>query len=370
MVTLGLHHNNVNLLRAAAVLAVFAHHFQHYTGVNVPYLGTFGGQFGVQLFFLISGYLIVQSAARQRWWAFLINRAFRIFPAFWAATLIGSLWIHHVLPLADSADWPYFLANLLTLSHFVPYASGRFDVLAVSWTLTIEWTWYLLAPLLIWGANMVARRGVAGLHYWCAVFFVSLVVSVSWVMQAQNGTFDAWYAPSVARLGVSPLSDPLRTAFIVVAAPAQLVFFMLGVLLWVGRQPLSCLPSWVYVVVVAVMLTQPVWWSRFLGVDPNIATGLGLAGLFMLITRCPAACSRSVPGRLAHWVGDLSYPFYLIHVPVIMLVSEQLKAGELSVLIASVTTTLIAALLLHHGVEDPGRRLGAWTLSPRMMSSV
>ncbi len=49
--------NNIDLLRAIAVVSVFIHHAQHIYGGNFPFLGEYGGQFGPQLFFLISGYL-------------------------------------------------------------------------------------------------------------------------------------------------------------------------------------------------------------------------------------------------------------------------------------------------------------------------
>ncbi len=359
-----LHHNNINLLRAVAVLAVFAHHFEHYAHWPIPYLGSFGGKLGVQLFFLISGYLIVQSAARQPWWAFLVNRMFRIFPAYWVAVLAVSYFISHVVPLANASDWPYFLANLLTLSHIVPYALGHFDVLTVSWTLTIEWLWYLLAPLLLWGAHLSGRRGMPALHYWGIASAISLIISIGWIVLAQQGHFDSWYANGIASLGVSPVSESMRTAFIVVAAPAQLVFFMLGVMLWIARAPLARVPSWVCLAAALAMLVQPAWWPQLLGFDPSLPTGLGLAAFFLLVNRVALAWTRGALGKAGQWVGDLSYPIYLLHVPAIVVATVHLGFAGAPALFVSIGITLASAMLLHHGAETPGRKLGARLLRP------
>src|SRR5690606_15470757 len=75
--------NNLDILRALAVLAVVAHHFSVYSGVPIPLLGEQGGGMGVQLFFLISGYLIVQSASKHSVGEYALARFFRIFPVYW-----------------------------------------------------------------------------------------------------------------------------------------------------------------------------------------------------------------------------------------------------------------------------------------------
>ncbi|MBK7416217.1 MAG: acyltransferase family protein [Dechloromonas sp.] len=54
---------NIHGLRAIAVCGVVSHHFLH-ANFRLPLLSETGGLLGVQLFFVISGYLIVQSASR------------------------------------------------------------------------------------------------------------------------------------------------------------------------------------------------------------------------------------------------------------------------------------------------------------------
>jgi exopolysaccharide production protein ExoZ len=135
-----IHRNPINLLRALAVMLVFCHHYMHYAKTDLGLIGTYGGLLGVQLFFLISGYLIVKTASLQSWPSFLRGRVLRIFPTYWFILLLASWFYQPVLPFT-AADAPYFWINFFALSHFVPYALVKFDVLTVSWTLTIEWTW-------------------------------------------------------------------------------------------------------------------------------------------------------------------------------------------------------------------------------------
>lgn len=367
------HHNAVNLLRALAVIAVVAHHMQHYLHTPIPYLGEVGGQLGVQLFFLISGYLIVQTAARQSWWHFLALRAFRIFPAYWAALLAVSIWPSGTVPLANPADWPYFVVNALTLSHIVPYAMARFDVLTVSWTLTIEWTWYLLAPLLILGERAAVRWRTPAVRYWLLCTLLAWVISSLWILAARAGHFDFLYAPSMAHMGVDPITDGLRTAFIVVAAPAQWGFFLVGVLLWVCRDALAGIPRWACWLAAVALLAKPSLWPLLIATDPNPITALGLAALFLAVGRWSATTGSTAAAqawwapilRALHGLGDISYPVYLLHVPAIVIAQVHLQLSGALAALAGIALTVLAAIALHQLVENPARALGARLLRSR-----
>lgn len=353
------HHNPVNLLRALAILAVWAHHAQHYTGLHIPYLGRLGGLLGVELFFLISGYLIVQSAAQRSSGAFWINRAFRVYPAYWVAVLAVSIWPSGIHLTAQGSDWPYFLVNLLSWSHFFPYAMGRFDVLAVSWTLAVEWTWYLLVPGLLWAARRLSLRGEGSTRFWLAALLLGSFVSFAWTQLSYAGLFDAWYWPGLQKLGARSMTDGLRTAFIASAAPAQWMFFLLGVLLWSSGRALARVPALVLSILALVLLANPSAWSRWLGAWTYPVTAAGLAAFFALALRMPSSWVRGLVLRPLHWLGDLSYAVYLVHVPAIFIVKDRFGLQGAAAGMATVMLTLALAAAIHHLVENPARRLGA-----------
>jgi len=315
------HRNPVNLLRGVAVVAVVVHHLAVYEGSAVPYLSVVGGQLGVQLFFLISGYLLVQSADRRRWAPFLAGRAVRILPCYWVALCAAAWMLGRPLVPAGADEVLDYLASVFALGHLRPYGLYRFDSLFVSWTLTIEWTWYLGLPLLAWAA---ARSG-RPVRFWCAAALAAAVLSHLWVMAAQAGRLDGVYAEPFRRITADPAAlDALRVAFVTVAAPAQWTYFLIGALMRVAQDRVASIPVWAAVLVALVLLGDPARTAALSGTDPTVATGIGLAGLFVLALRVPAGARWLLP---LHRLGDLSYPLYLLHVPVTMAIVQRVAPG-------------------------------------------
>ena len=133
-------------LRAIAILAVFWHHF----ATAIPGLGvTSRGFLGVDLFFIISGFLIVTLLLRERRRSgslslrgFYIRRFLRIFPAYYLMLLIVAV-AAFLKPGVDSAavmhDLPF---AVFYLSNLVPMNS----MLAITWSLSAEEQFYLIIP--------------------------------------------------------------------------------------------------------------------------------------------------------------------------------------------------------------------------------
>ncbi|WP_213779811.1 acyltransferase [Caballeronia sp. dw_276] len=140
-------------LRAVAIFLVFSLHFGGETW------GHLSGWLGVQMFFVLSGYLITTLLLRERdlsgsiaLRAFYIRRAFRILPMF----LLVYVMVMGQSYLAADDSWanmkaasPYYLTFL---NEFAPFAP-----LKMTWTLGIEWKFYFLWPAILAAAGMVAR---------------------------------------------------------------------------------------------------------------------------------------------------------------------------------------------------------------------
>lgn len=146
----------LDCFRALAVLLVFG---VHYLSLFMPQTGQSPtgaliwqiGHSGVELFFVLSGFLLYAGFMRkpdQSRKHYLMQRAKRIFPAYWVAlsayAMLFALGFSDKSP-TDGAQWlNEGLRNIFLLSPLF-YEEPW---LSVSWTLTFEWGWYLALPLL------------------------------------------------------------------------------------------------------------------------------------------------------------------------------------------------------------------------------
>lgn len=342
---------NLDPLRGLAAAAVVAHHYKAHTGLSLPWISEVGGLLGVQMFFVLSGYLIVASAARHDGPTYLLRRAFRIYPAYWTALLGVGVLVSGVSYWPPPEDWPDRLLNFLALGHLSP-AALRHDVLTVSWTLTSEWVWYLSAPLLVWAAGRCAA-GPLGRHFWAIALAIGLLAAVGWVWAAQQRLLDPLYIAGMRRVGADPIDEFMRFAFISNAPPAQYVFFLFGAAVHRYDAVLGRLPAPVLIAAVMVFVVPAVHWNALLGLAPSPASGIGLAAFLILLLRAPA-----VPWRWPHALGEMAYPIYLLHVPVISIIFIRLQWQGAAGLLASLSVLLAASAALHLLVERPFNRLG------------
>lgn len=129
----------------------------HYTGRDVSRVtgsaDTFGsiglaskfGYLGVELFFMISGFVILASALNRGFVAFAISRATRLYPAYWAALIVTTGAIYFLDRPERQVSTFDFLANATMLNDYV----GIKDIDGVYWTLHAELKFYACIGLLI-----------------------------------------------------------------------------------------------------------------------------------------------------------------------------------------------------------------------------
>jgi peptidoglycan/LPS O-acetylase OafA/YrhL len=167
------HWRALDSVRGAAVVAVVLWHVYKLTvarGMDphaVPWvfwpLGTL--RLGVDIFFVLSGLLVVQSwqSTRARAangvhasWSFLTRRARRILPAYWVSLIV-------LIPLvgAPLLQHPRRLLAFATLNQYVKFWLPE-KVNPVTWSLTTEWHFYLLVPIVAWLLVRVGRWPVWG----------------------------------------------------------------------------------------------------------------------------------------------------------------------------------------------------------------
>lgn len=134
-------------IRAIAAYMVFVHHFNF---INPRYFGwvTYGMakelHIGVTFFFVLSGFLIAYRYSEMNSFSFrkyLINRFARIYPIYFVLTVITFISFNSF----STNDWTLLFLNLSFLRGF--FEQINFSLVAQGWSLTVEETFYFLAPI-------------------------------------------------------------------------------------------------------------------------------------------------------------------------------------------------------------------------------
>ena len=180
--------NNLNLLRlVAALMVLYAHSFAFYGNAPASFLGlTSYGGLGIDIFFVISGYLIVKS------WdfnpssiSFLIKRSLRIFPALIVVVLISMFLFGPIFSTLAVKDYfahpqfsPYLKNIILSPVFYLPgvleHARIPNAVNGSLWSLPVEFFMYLVVMglgLLFKGGRLIYAAAtalfVAAVVFWC-----------------------------------------------------------------------------------------------------------------------------------------------------------------------------------------------------------
>ncbi|MGL5947687.1 MAG: acyltransferase family protein [Aeromonas sp.] len=338
---------DINGLRAWAVLAVVLYHF------NVP--GVSGGFIGVDLFFVISGYLMTGAiigglqTGRFSLRQFYAARARRIIPALWALCVVlllaGLIW----LPSVDlqqlsqhSAGALGFMSNFMFWREAGYFAAASHDKwLLHTWSLSVEWQFYLLLPLaclLAW--RLVGQRGVTGLLLSAGLFSLALSLALS-------------------TLKPTPAFYLLPTrAWELLAGSAT---WWLSHVYWRGRRftpRVARAMEWLgfaLIIGATVSFTPQLAWPGYAAAVPV------LAAMLILLAAQPASPLTAHP--LAQYLGLRSYSLYLWHWPLAVLLNYSGLAQHPDWVAAALLASLMCSELSLRAVENPARQqLARWRL--------
>lgn len=145
--------HELDILRFLAALAVVFFHYtflnatEYKTIVSYPVLSEIFkyGYLGVELFFIISGFVILLTASKKDWRGFVISRVARLYPAFWIAVTLTTLLIVLLASDVMSVTLPQYLWNLTMMGTFV----GIENIDPVYWTLQVELKFYFWVLLIL-----------------------------------------------------------------------------------------------------------------------------------------------------------------------------------------------------------------------------
>jgi peptidoglycan/LPS O-acetylase OafA/YrhL len=317
----------------AALMVVLFHYTVRYAALwgdpGAPFRATFG-YLGVQVFFGVSGFVILMTLERSRSAAdFVIARASRLFPAYWLA-LLATFAVLLAFPLPDRVlSWPQALVNLTMLQAFVnvPHVDG------VYWSLEVELVFY---------AWMLA------------------VFAAGWMRHAR-ALMALWLGLSIATLLAALLLHrgvpTLASRYLLVEYSA---FFCIGAAAFLDfRARRIARPTWGLFALAGVA-------AGLAGGLPGLVVAAAIVLLFALLVRRKAGLLDAAP---LVFLGTISYPLYLLHQNIGYVILRNLRAQGVDygwALALACVVALAAATALTFGVERPAqRRLRAWRESRR-----
>lgn len=347
----------IQALRAIAVAMVIAFHL---------WPGTFtGGYAGVDVFFVISGFLITAHLLRERqrtgtialrrFWA---RRIARLFPAalLVLAVTLAAMWLW--LPATrwqrtamEVVASTFYVENWRVAADAVDYFASAAAATPVQhyWSLSVEEQFYLVWPLLVLlGARLGSARAVRGV---AAVLGLVLMASLAWSVLASLGAPEAAYFSTFTRAWEFAAGALLAVAGLGAAAPR--------------RARLASLAAWAGLAGLAATTFLFDAGSRLPGhaaLLPVLSTVAVIAAGLPTTRWSPAALLRLRP---LQWVGGLAYPAYLWHWPLIVVFpfAMQRDAGNVDLLaIAAVTLLLswLTSITLEHRFRSSAGRSSTW----------
>ncbi len=344
-------------LRAVAVLWVVAFH------AGLPFVP--GGFTGVDIFFVISGFLITgillheaESGGRVAIADFYARRVRRILPAT-VAMVVGVALLAQVtlspLRQADTGLDIVFTGLFVVNWHFaaqaVDYLGSQADPSALQhmWSLSVEEQFYAVLPWLVAALALLAhRRRFPVRPVMGAAVTVVLVASFAWCVHQTAEAPGLAYFSSLTRAWELGLGAALA-----VIAP------------WLQRLPriAAALLGWAGIVLVVLAGVRIDTDTPFPGTAALLPT-LGAAALIAAGTALPhAGASRLLAVRPLPRIGGVSYGWYLWHWPLLVLASEWHGAAlPVAVGIAIVAVAYLLAELSARFVEQPVRR-STWLAS-------
>ena len=338
-------------LRAIAVMSVLAYHF----GANWAK----GGFLGVDMFFVLSGYLITSLLlvewarnGRIQFAAFWARRARRLLPALFLVLIAVAIWSRIAL---DANQWHairldelwtfFYSANWHFIAAGQSYFSTAPSPLRHTWSLAIEEQFYLVWPLIVLGCMYFARGKHWLLTTVCGVGIVGSLIVLSSTYTEGTDPSRPYYGTdarasqllvgallAILLLRWNPRSRPVRLALQWLAIAASLLIAYAFIFASDRGPALYHGGFLVFAVCTAIVVTAIVQETR----NP-LKAGLSLSPM--------------------RWIGRVSYGIYLWHWPIaVALTPERTGISGAPLDLLRVGATFVVAALSYYLVELPIRQ--------------
>lgn len=324
-------------LRAIAVFYVLLFHFHLY--------GATGGYLGVDMFLVLSGFLMTRIIVRNvstgnfSFRAFIVRRFWRLYPSL-LVTVSGTLFISLFLfpPRLQEGIGASSLAVLLSVSNeYFRRTSGYFDLktelkpLMHTWSLSLEEQFYVFWPLLITAINRLHVKPSRSIPVVMGMVAV-LSFQIATILKRQH-------------------------SFVFFALPSRVFEFAVGgiishfysdIMSRSNRQLQNIIST-----IGLILVNYPMFYPSESNLPGPSAIPTLLGTLLLIITPESEFSVHVLSSRPFRYVGKLSYALYLVHWPIAVYApffsSSKIWPATL------VSITAICAMMLHYCVEQPCR---------------
>ena len=350
----------------AVILVLLRHAIGPFWDPNQPTLPVAGwdtatfmvnGWIGVDLFFVLSGFLIASHImglderyhGQWPWRRYLAKRLLRIVPAYYVVVFLAALGAipFYVIP-------PDFMTvrvayHLLFLQDYLPA-----NIVVAFWSLGVEEKFYIVAPFVVLGIAKLRGLGPRAVGL-ALLLLVGIALRLWTYLERPEVTDYETYFPifrSPFHLTLDPILFGVMLAFLFRASHD---------VVWLASKPLANCVFWVGFGIIALLTTNGAmtdhisWWDIIL--QPFvIALAFGGMTYGLLFGGGPARLFRST---ILFFCGRISYSLYLVHlalVPASLALLRELANGEPEFLLflpIYLALSLVGALVLHFAVEKP-----------------
>ncbi len=282
-------------LRLFAALAVVAYHYTGYGPAvrrswGLPAAEAFPGLFsvtqygrlGVELFFLISGFVICMSAWGRDLPAFVRSRVTRLFPAYWAAVLLTFTVVAVLSAQYQRVSFTDLLVNLTMLQ--TPIGAAQVD--GVYWTLWVEACFYLLFAFVVW-RGLDRRRVMTFCFLWLAVAVLCTRAKEPLVNALVQPTYAPYFIAGIAFYLIHRFGSDLKLWGLVGVCFALSADWVAGDAIAAGKAMGQHMPA-----------------------APAV---LAVAGFYAVMALVALGRLSRVRWRWLTTAGLLTYPLYLVH---------------------------------------------------------
>jgi peptidoglycan/LPS O-acetylase OafA/YrhL len=342
------HRPDIQGLRAVAVIAVVANHLLGWPA---------GGFVGVDVFFVISGFLItglllreLDEGGRICWRGFYRRRARRILPAATVClvVVVAAAWAVYRTVRAEAITADALWSALFAANwHFAAAGSdylgsgGPVSPLEHFWSLAVEEQFYLGWPLVVMAvvAGALRTRGVAVRTLMAVVLLVGIAASFAWSVQ------ETAKSPTWAYFSTLSRGWEIAAGALLAVLAGRLNRLPAAVRTGLSFAGLAMIGAAMFVIDPAVAIPGPGSAVPVAGALLVLAAGIGGPPRHAWVLTNPGA----------QYVGRLSYSLYLWHFPVIVLAPALLPGGPwlLVVIVVAMAALSVAS---YHLIEEPWRR--------------